>query len=93
MSNPAYYKVPLFNCAQWTVKYGESYGDMFCTAEKALDIFSAFISVVLVYQLDLSIRQLHLKWNDYRTMIFLLALVSSLNMFVHYGLIPPAYRG
>ena len=80
--------MPLFRCGQWTSNPNYTYSTsiQFCLAEKVTDM-SAFILILVVsQQIYLHVAILKYSITDPRMVIFILALVSAVNTFLHYAI-------
>jgi hypothetical protein len=83
-------QIPLFDCAHWTQDpdyiNNTSIAVEFCVAEKAIDVTSLALTILICHQMYVYYRHYKVGITAFRMIVYFLAMISSLNTFLHYGI-------
>lgn len=89
------YQFPMFTCEYWVFAFKCTVSHQpdvymplaieFCVFEKLILISSFALIVINIQQLKIYLKHFNIKCQDFRVLTLIIGLLSSLNIFVHYG--------
>jgi len=82
----------LASCENWTNHYGE-HGMAFCISERIMVGVAVFTILMVLWQLYVYLWSHKISVLDFRVITFFMCLLSSINVFIHYGFFSTIDKG